>query len=646
MASIQTSRWVSTAPYVKLTVTETDYGFNGNGTYSAYHQLSIKLQYISDYAASTSVAKEWSIKVGQVTYSSDTYGAFNINGKTGTHTIFSIESNIAGTHRLTDAYDMEVSFGFNLTWSDVYKGTATASGTVPVTPATRYSIIYSANGGTGAPSAQYRYTGETITLRSTSPSRTGYTFEGWGTSSSDTTPNYQPGDSYSGDANLTLYAIWEINTYTVTYNANGGTNAPSKQTKTHGQNLTLTTATPTRTNYDFVGWGTTTTATAASYVPGGLYAANKSITLYAIWKSAYKIPTIVNLVADRCDSSGTLNDSGTYALVSFDWTTTKTVTEVEIEWGTSSETVAASDTSGSVSEIVGGGNLDTETTYTIKVTVKDASGSFSYSKSLPGGNYPIDFKAGGTGVAFGKSAELDDTAEFEYDVKFNGAVYGKVLGMDKVTSIPTNANLDEYLEPGCYAVYRNDTSTTITNIPVQRAGRLEVWSSTGEGIRAEEYSYVRQRYIPYQTKYPTYDRELIRGSNNQWTPGPWVRSKGAALLWSGVYYMTDTQTVILNDLISNQPTGIELVFSMYTDGEAENINFNHFQVNKEFVAAHPAKGSSFFMTNTDCNLAANKYLYISDGSIAGYSKNADVISSTCGIQLNNNRFVLRAVYGI
>lgn len=78
-------------------------------------------------------------------------------------------------------------------------------------------------------------------------------------------------------------------TYTVSYNANGGSGAPGNQTKTWGSNLTLSSTKPTRSGYNFVGWGTSASATSASYQPGGTYSSNSGITLYAIWQVATKI---------------------------------------------------------------------------------------------------------------------------------------------------------------------------------------------------------------------------------------------------------------------------------------------------------------------------------------------------------------------
>lgn len=72
-------------------------------------------------------------------------------------------------------------------------------------------------------------------------------------------------------------------TYTVSYNANGGTNAPAIQTKLEGVSLALTSAVPTRSGYSFLGWSKDKNATAIEYAAGAIYNADADITLYAVW---------------------------------------------------------------------------------------------------------------------------------------------------------------------------------------------------------------------------------------------------------------------------------------------------------------------------------------------------------------------------
>ena len=418
-------------------------------------------------------------------------------------------------------------------------GTMYANATFSVPALPTYTITYNANGGSGAPSSQTKTHGKTFVLSTTKPTRTGYTFQGWATSSSATTAAYAAGGSYTSDASITLYAVWKANTYAVTYNANGGSGAPANQTKTHGITLTLSSTTPTRTNYEFLGWAISAAATTATYSASGSYTSNSAVTLYAVWKMNYVLPSIYNLTASRCDSAGSETDDGTCGLIKFGWKCTYDVSSITIAWsstaGTGSATVTPRGTSGSISQVIGNDALSTDASYTITVTVSDSGGTNNATTTLSGNVFPLDCLAGGKGIAFGKPAELEDVADFAFDAKFNKPVYGKALGMDKLPSIPANSDLNSYMEPGCYAVYRNDTSETIANIPVKRAGRLEVWSSTGEGIRLAQWSYLRQRYIPYNSSNAVWEREITRNESNVWTYYDWWQSSLTPIASKKVY---------------------------------------------------------------------------------------------------------------
>jgi uncharacterized repeat protein (TIGR02543 family) len=161
-----------------------------------------------------------------------------------------------------------------------------------------YTVSYNANGGSGAPSSQTKTYGEALTLRTGTPSRAGYTFEGWATSPSGGVA-YSPGDTYTDNAAVTLYAVWDEDTptYTVRYNANGGSGAPGNQTKIYGVTLVLSSVVPTYEDREFVGWGASADATTPIYQPGANYTANAGITLYAIW-SDYEPPTGAMYIAD------------------------------------------------------------------------------------------------------------------------------------------------------------------------------------------------------------------------------------------------------------------------------------------------------------------------------------------------------------
>ena len=146
-------------------------------------------------------------------------------------------------------------------------------------------ITYNANGGINAPEAQVKKLFEDITLSQSVPSRDGYNFLGWSTTSNGSV-EYAPGDIYTIDNDMILYAVWEVVGYTITYDANGGTGAPSSQKFEPGTTVSLSTVIPKREGYNFLGWSTSKAATSASYSAGATYVDNGDVdvTLYAVWQ--------------------------------------------------------------------------------------------------------------------------------------------------------------------------------------------------------------------------------------------------------------------------------------------------------------------------------------------------------------------------
>lgn len=127
-------------------------------------------------------------------------------------------------------------------------------------------VYYNANGGTGAPATQSHNAGSSITLSGTKPTRTGYKFLGWATSSTATSAQYQPSTSYNLYVTTTLYAVWktaastlsapngdlgdaltititrEVNTYTDTITWSFGTQSGTIATKTSAGSVSWTPA--------------------------------------------------------------------------------------------------------------------------------------------------------------------------------------------------------------------------------------------------------------------------------------------------------------------------------------------------------------------------------------------------------------------
>lgn len=109
---------------------------------------------------------------------------------------------------------------------------------------------------------------------------------------------YQPDyNTYSyrniivSSATLTVVTNATDYSYTLAYNANGGSGAPSSQSGSNtlvspSYTFTISSTKPTRSGYKFLGWSTSSTATSASYSAGGSITVTSSgtTTLYAVWK--------------------------------------------------------------------------------------------------------------------------------------------------------------------------------------------------------------------------------------------------------------------------------------------------------------------------------------------------------------------------
>ena len=168
--------------------------------------------------------------------------------------------------------------------------------------ANTYTVTYDANGGTGTmANDSATYDSNFITTKNAF-ARTGYTFNGWnekadgtGTVWGLTTSGvYESGKSWKWTytKNITLYAQWTLNTYTITYNLNGGTVSKANPTSYNVTTATFTLNNPSKTGYTFTGWtgsNGTTAQTSVSIAKGST--GNKSYT--ANWKAntntAYKV---------------------------------------------------------------------------------------------------------------------------------------------------------------------------------------------------------------------------------------------------------------------------------------------------------------------------------------------------------------------
>lgn len=514
----------------------------------------------------------------------------------------------------------------------------------------KYTITYNANGGTGAPSAQTKYYGKNLTLSSTKPTRTGYSFQGWALTDADADAGkyyYKAGGTCGKNENLTLYAVWKANTYSVKFDANGGSGAPSAQTKTYGVTLKLLSIKPTRTNYNFLGWSTSKTATTATYSAGGNYTTNSGTTLYAVWELAYVRPRITDLEVYRysvVDDRYVIDEQSTTAIVKFYYECDRAASALAIEWS------SASGDSGSKSyqdlqpserlTILLGDNFDVDTTYTIRVTVTDELGYSSVVATLNGVKLLIDVLPENAGISFGKPAELKDHADFNY------TIYPR-KGFKNVP-IEEDTDLNTLIIPNTY-VSQDKVASTYINCPVSGGTfKMEVASGGMEGQIHQTLTYTSK------TDFKIYHRQYHSGSWPTDSQGNFIwnciYSVAGNMLWDGSsldtkgYYMTAGHTCNLSQKISEQPNGIVLVFSRFDSESNKGVNEQivEYMIYKKTVNLLPGNGHSVPLLTPFAN--AVKYLYIHDSSIVGHEKNNQTIT-VGGITYTNNYFVLRYIIG-
>ena len=125
-----------------------------------------------------------------------------------------------------------------------------------------YTVAFNANGGTGGQSTTIKATPNKAmpAISTTAPTRTGYTFMGWYDNNDYTkgtqyyTSAGKSARSFNKTSAITLYAGWKANTFTVTYDSNGGTGTTESHKCTYDSTCTLSESKYKKTGYSFTGW--------------------------------------------------------------------------------------------------------------------------------------------------------------------------------------------------------------------------------------------------------------------------------------------------------------------------------------------------------------------------------------------------------
>lgn len=293
---------------------------------------------------------------GQNTSGSATFAVGSGGGKW-------VWTNIGGTKtfRITmPTSGQSKKIGFSATVNTgVNPATISASGEYTLSAITwEHTVSYNANGGTGAPDTQKKIYGSVLTLSSVRPTRDGYVFMGWATSSAGDVA-YMPGSTYGADADATLYAVWQIAYIKPTITGLTALRCDSK----------------------------------GSPKSDGTY-----IKVTGSWQ------------VDQ-----TLNSSNKATSVRIDYQETASGSPVK-----ASETYPNT-TSGKISQIIGNGKISTGSVYFVIVTITDLNGSKQEEVIVPAQFRALDVANKGRSIAFGGTASDSEVGyDFYQDARFHG----------------------------------------------------------------------------------------------------------------------------------------------------------------------------------------------------------------------------------
>ena len=202
-----------------------------------------------------SYTTHWSLNTYSITY--------DLNGGTasGNPTSYTVESATITLNQPTKTgYTFTGWSGTDLTGEDNLTVTIPAGSTGDRSYTAHwslntYSITYDLDGGTASGNPDF-YTVESSTITLNPPTRTGYTFIGWSGTDLSGSDNLTVTIPAGSIGNRSYIAHWSLNTYSITYDLNGGT-ASGNPTSYTVESATITLNQPTKTGYTFTGWSGT-----------------------------------------------------------------------------------------------------------------------------------------------------------------------------------------------------------------------------------------------------------------------------------------------------------------------------------------------------------------------------------------------------
>jgi uncharacterized repeat protein (TIGR02543 family) len=271
--------------FVKVTATNSDgsSAIATSGTYILSQVVTVGT--ISPTTANQNVSTTFSFNISHYPTS---YVVSWGDGTSDSYTVTANTSTVNASHAHT--YSSSGTFTITVT---AQPGSKTNTASVVVSAP--LSFLFDANGGTlssgpGNGQTSYTYSGVIgSTLTAPSATRQHYTFSTWRSPlSGGTDPKFlSPGINYTIGSNelatsTTFYAIWTANTYTVSYNYNGGSGSVTSNSAVYPGSVTLPNPN-SRTGFTFNGWYTASSGGSFIGNAGSSYSPTSNVTLHAQW---------------------------------------------------------------------------------------------------------------------------------------------------------------------------------------------------------------------------------------------------------------------------------------------------------------------------------------------------------------------------
>ena len=356
---------------------------------------------------------------------------------------------------------------------------------------------------------------------------------------------------------------------------------------------------------------------------------------------SYAPPQITTFSVARYNSAGTADPDGTYLRARLVYAVTslnsKNTASAKLEYKRSTATtwttlLTRTELSMDGTLMPQGTTFSTDYEWDFRMTLTDAFNSATpatYTATMPSGAVILDIKADGKGIAFFKTSTKDG-------VEIAGELPGSTI------PLTTGQNLNSLTSPGFYVIPTTTISSSILNKPYTdtATASIEV-KRTGDG------KVVQILHKASKTDGTIYERGYDSSGWGAWSV---VYSGASKILWTGSYLMTSGQTVTLSEPLSQQQSGVVLVFSRYISNAAVDYFYSCHFVPKQLVpaalaASQTSAATTFMMATNKFEAISCKYLYIKDEIIGGNDANS-ASGTANGVTYNNGLFALRYVIGV